>query len=64
MRDQVPTFPVPNQRVALAPHTDYWMQGARYGEIVGRRADGRFLVRLDATGRTIRLADDDFKEVG
>jgi hypothetical protein len=42
-------------RVALAPHTDLFMRGARYGtlERVGRKW---LHVRLDATGRIVRLS--------
>lgn len=48
-------------RVALAPHTDWFMRGARYGDVVtvGRKY---LHVRLDATGKVVRLPPSAFSE--
>lgn len=45
---------VPGQRVELHPATDWWMRGARYGDVVnvGR---SYVRVRIDATGRVVKL---------
>jgi len=50
----------PGVRVQLHPGTDWWMRGARYGEVtkVGRT---RVHVRLDATGTVITLPFDRVK---
>jgi hypothetical protein len=40
-------------RVEMAPHTDEWMQGDRYGDIRARRNNGEVLVRLDKSRRLI-----------
>ena len=45
-------------RVQLSPATDWWMRGARYGEIVKIGKSGMVHVKLDATGRTIRIHGD------
>jgi hypothetical protein len=59
-------------RVQLHAATDQWMQGDRYGEVVGRgrtrdfieTATGKtvqdrpYLVRLDKSGKTVRLHPD------
>lgn len=44
-------------RCELAPHTDLWMRGDRYGEIVTLPAEGSALVkvRLDRSGKTMKL---------
>ena len=47
------------QRVELAPSTDRWMMGDRYGEIVAyamRRSHVR--VKMDRSGKTIRIHGD------
>lgn len=48
-------------RVALAAHTDWFMRGARYGDVitVGRKY---LHVRLDMTGRIVRLPPSAFSE--
>lgn len=45
-------------RVELSPSTDWWMRGARYGEIVKPGKRGMMHVKLDATGRTVRVHAD------
>ncbi len=42
-----------NNRVEMAPHTDEWMQGDRYGSIQARRVSDEILVRLDKSKRLI-----------
>lgn len=44
-------------RVELHPATDMWMRGARYGEVkrIGRKL---LTVRLDATGKNVRIAPE------
>lgn len=50
------------QRVQLHPATDLWMKGARFGEIVS--IGKRYLhVRLDATGKIVRLAPRNVCEI-
>ena len=46
------------ERVQLSPHLDWWMRGARYGAVV-KRTRLYVYVRLDATGRVIKLAHCD-----
>lgn len=58
----------PGQRIELHPARDEWMQGDRYGEIVsvGLRGDEKGLaitVKLDKSGRRIRLAPEDIIDV-
>lgn len=48
----------PVERVQLSPHLDLWMRGARYGEVV-KRTRLYTHVRLDATGRVVKLAHCD-----
>jgi hypothetical protein len=45
-------------RVELSPSTDMWMRGARYGEIVKAGKSGMMHVKLDATGRVVRIHAD------
>jgi len=49
-------------RVQLHPATDWFMRGARYGTIE-RAGHNHLSVRLDATGRIVRLAPRDIQEV-
>lgn len=53
-------FPIKNgDRVALAPHTDLWMAGCRYGTVTSINREGRFyFVDLD-TGRNVTLDESD-----
>jgi len=64
------------RRVQIPAYTDWWMRGARFGEIVkitprkGRAKNGpedpAYLVahvKLDATGKTIRVMLDDCTEI-
>jgi hypothetical protein len=53
-------------RVQIPAYTDWWMKGARYGEVVGYgwtgHGDNRrevCKVRLDATGTVHRFIADD-----
>lgn len=50
------------ERVQLAPHLDWWMRGARYGEVV-KRTRLYTHVRLDATGRVVKLAHGDVSPI-
>ena len=44
-------------RVELSPSTDWWMRGARFGEIV--KAGKTYMhVKLDATGGIVRIHGD------
>lgn len=49
-------------RVQLAAHTDLWMRGARYGEVILVTAK-KVHVRLDATDRTVSLPATCFCEI-
>lgn len=49
-------------RVQLHPATDLWAMGARYGDVV-RVTGQRVHVRLDATGRTVRLEPANILEI-
>lgn len=49
-------------RAQMAPHTDEWMQGDRYGDIVARRRDGSILVRLDKSQRLLWVAIEHISE--
>lgn len=42
-------------RVELPPHTDTWMRGDRYGAVVGGTTGRAVRIRLDMSGRIIRL---------
>ncbi|MEU9405531.1 hypothetical protein AB0E08_07490 [Streptomyces sp. NPDC048281] len=44
----------PARRVQVPPHTDTWMRGDRFGEIVktGRKYDH---VKMDKSGRTLKF---------
>lgn len=54
-------------RVQIPPYTDRWMMGDRYGEVVktfisrtpGTRGDTVAVVKLDKSGKTIRVILDD-----
>lgn len=49
-------------RVQMPVHTDAWMMGDRYGEVV--KVTSRSVhVKLDKSGRTVRLAPDAAVEV-
>lgn len=52
----------PGDRVQLHPATDLWMRGARYGEVV-KVTNKSYHVRLDATGKVVRLTDRSIGEV-
>lgn len=46
-------------RVELAPHLDRWMMGDRYGDIV--KVTPKYVhVKLDKSGKTLRLLPDQF----
>lgn len=46
-------------RVALAPHLDLWMMGARHGTVIGTDADGVIHVRIDMLLKTYLLRADE-----
>ena len=53
------------KRIEMHPATDQWMRGDRYGEIVSEtRHSARrglyVMVRLDKSGRTIKVNDRNF----
>lgn len=47
-------------RVEVGTHTDAWMRGERYGEIV---SIGRFYlhIKMDASGRTLKFVPENVK---
>lgn len=44
-------------RVELSPSTDWWMRGARFGEIV-KTGKTYMHVKLDVNGRVVRVHGD------
>lgn len=52
-------------RVELHPGTDLWMQGARYGVVVGMSLTprDRVRVRVDLTGHIYSGSQDTFKKI-
>lgn len=55
------------RRIQLHPATDQWMRGDRYGEIVSetrhdRRRGLYVMVRMDRSGRTIKVYDHNIGE--
>jgi len=42
-------------RVEIHPALDLWMRGARYGDVVDVRRDGRLVVKLDRVKKPIVL---------
>lgn len=54
---QIPADFTPGQRVQLAPHTDWWMRGARYGTVT-RVTRTRVHVRLDHAAILVVPATD------
>ena len=44
------------QRVELHPATDWWMRGARFGEVV-KVGRSLYHVRLDRTGRVVKVSE-------
>jgi hypothetical protein len=64
--------PVPKigDRVQIAPHLDAWMQGDRYGLVVGSawslKTPGEvnaWRVKLDRSGRVLRIRPDGIYEI-
>jgi hypothetical protein len=54
---------VAGDRVALAPHTDEWMRGARFGHVTSVGGEGMvsgrfYFLDLDRGGNVTLLADD------
>jgi len=59
-----PAWSVPlGTRVELHPGLDAWMQGDRYGEVV-KVTRAAIHIRLDKSGRTLRLPEDRFTVIG
>lgn len=46
------------RRVEIPVHRDAWMQGDRYGEVIGVAAGSRITVRLDKSKRKIHMHRD------
>ena len=42
-------------RVEIPPHTDEWMRGDRYGEVIHGLKKGFVHIKLDKSGKTIRI---------
>lgn len=49
-------------RVEIPPHTDAWMRGDRYGEVVQVSGDN-VKVLMDKSGKTLRFKADEVKTV-
>ena len=59
------TFGVGN-RVEIHPATDYWMMGARYGEVIGTSLtpDDRVKVKMDKLpDRVLAGSEDSFRRI-
>lgn len=50
------------RRAQLAPHTDAWMRGDRYGDIVGATKT-HLRVKMDKSGRTLRIARSNIADI-
>lgn len=53
-------------RIQLAPHTDEWMQGDRFADVlaIGSGVNGRIVrAKLDKSGRVLTLAKADFTQI-
>lgn len=51
-------------RVELHPGLDLWVRGARFGVVVGHvRGTAKVRVKLDATGKTVKLPADRLTEI-
>jgi hypothetical protein len=46
------------RRVEIPVHTDAWMRGDRYGEIVATAAGNRVTVRMDKSERKVHMHVD------
>lgn len=46
------------KRAQLHPGTDWWMRGARYGEVVGVTGN-LYKIKLDATGKVVKVKPTD-----
>jgi hypothetical protein len=55
-------------RVEMPAYSDQWMQGDRYGEIVStfksRKLASYVLVKLDKSGRSVRVHMDALQPIG
>lgn len=56
------------KRMQMHPATDQWMRGDRYGEIVSdtkhdKRGGLYVMVKLDKSGRTIKVYDRNILEI-
>ena len=50
-------------RIQLHPATDHWMRGERFGHVIALLSRNYVRVKLDVSGRTIRLHVDNIGEV-
>jgi len=53
----------PGVRVELHPGLDRWMMGDRFGKIVSRGKGGVWRVKMDRSGKTLRVAADRLKKI-
>lgn len=51
------------RRVELHPGLDAWMRGDRYGVVTKCGRAGSVYVKLDKSGKTVRLPEGRFEEV-
>lgn len=49
-------------RIQMHPATDYWMRGARFGEVV-KVGRAKLEVKLDMFGRTFRTSPQNISEI-
>jgi len=50
-------------RVELHPALDLWMRGCRFGTVIRVLKNGRVDVKLDRTGRVVRLSPANVTEL-
>jgi hypothetical protein len=51
-----PSSEVRGKRVQLHPGTSQWMQGDRYGTVTRANRDGSFQVKMDRSGRSLKVS--------
>jgi hypothetical protein len=47
-------------RIELSPHTDQWMMGAQFGNVIKKEADGFYLLKMDKLRKNLRAKPEDF----
>ena len=53
-----PTSELRGKRIQLHPGTDQWMMGDRYGPVTRANKDGTLQVKMDRSGKSLRVRRD------